>query len=74
MVEEVITELRPSEEDALEGRKPGRCEGPTLSNGGRWGSGATTGARALDVVRVTSELSKRLSGWPLALLGAERAG
>jgi hypothetical protein len=50
-VEEVTMELRPSEEDAREGRKPGRCDGPTLSRGGRWGSGATTGVRALDVTR-----------------------
>jgi hypothetical protein len=35
MVDVVMTELRPSEEEALEGRNPGRCEGPTLSNGGR---------------------------------------
>src|SRR5690349_7232089 len=40
-VDAVTIELKPSEEDALEGRKPGRCEGPTLSSGGRCGSGAT---------------------------------
>jgi hypothetical protein len=34
-VEVITTELRPSDEDVLEGWKPGRWEGPTLSSGGR---------------------------------------
>jgi hypothetical protein len=49
-VDEVTTELTPSDDDVLEGWKPGKCDGPTFINGGRCGSGASTGVGALVAV------------------------
>lgn len=44
-VDDVMIELRPSEDDAREARNPGRCEGPTLTRGGRCCSGACIAGR-----------------------------
>ena len=57
----VTTELRPSDEDVLEGWKPGKCDGPTCTNGGRCGAGASTGVWALAVTRGVSVASETVS-------------
>lgn len=67
IVEVVITELTPSEEEVLEAWKPGKCEGPTFTNGGRCGSGGTVGVRALAVTCGFSVSSEPLSERSLGL-------
>src|SRR5690242_7401787 len=72
IVEVVMTELMPSEEDVLEVWKPGKCKGPTLTRGGRGGSGAMTGVRALAVTCGFSVSSEPLSHWSLGLTACRR--
>jgi hypothetical protein len=72
IVELVMTELMPSEEEVLEVWKPGRCEGPTFSRGGRCGSGAMTGVRVLAVTCGFSVSSEPLSDWSLRLFADGR--
>jgi hypothetical protein len=72
IVEVVMTELMPSEEDVREVWKPGRCEGPTFSSGGRCGSGAMTGVRALAVTWGFSVSSEPLSEMSLGYVAGGR--
>lgn len=72
IVEVVMTELTPSEDDVLEVWKPGKCDGPTFSSGGRCGSGARTGVRALAVMCGFSVSSEPLSDWSLELVAGGR--
>ena len=72
IVEVVMTELMPSEDDVLEVWKPGKCEGPTFNSGGRCGSGAITGVRALAVTCGFSVSSEPLSDRSLGLVADGR--
>lgn len=74
IVDVVAAELSPSEEEALEARNPGRCDGPTESRGGRSGSGLCTGPWAFPAVWLDWVASVDWSNGSLALLGAERGG